>query len=370
MPPRALVLACAALVLGCAEQQAAQRPAPPPAEAASVSAPAPATSAAATAASGASNPPAGNAPSHIETRTFASAALGVQKRYLVYLPRGYDDSQHRFPVVYLLHGLGGNETDWTQQGHLREAADAASFAAIVVMPDGDDGFYANGTTPVEYETCLHQKPPWDPRETPSTYCVRAPRYEDYVVVDVVADVDASFRTLRDRRSRGIAGLSMGGFGALSLAMRHTDVFSAAASHSGMASLLYQGPHPYVQGRATLADSMAHWGSQYTKRFREHVQRVFGSDLEVWRSHDPSVVAARLERGALALHLDCGDADDYHFEDHASYLHDLLTSRGIPHEFKIVPGAHRWEVWAAMLPSSLRFFAAQLAAEPRASASGP
>src|SRR5271165_2203762 len=158
------------------------------------------------------NPPAGHAPSRIDTRVFASASLGVSKRYLTYVPAGYDDSQHRFPVVFMLHGLGGDETNWTEHGHLKEAADAIGLAAIVVMPDGDASFYVNGAEPVDYDACLRQRPAWNPAEPPESYCVRAPRYEDYLVADLLAEVEASYRTLRERRSRGIGGLSMGGFG--------------------------------------------------------------------------------------------------------------------------------------------------------------
>jgi S-formylglutathione hydrolase FrmB len=284
----------------------------------------------------------------------------VSKRYLTYLPAGYDDSQHRFPVVYMLHGLGGDETNWTVYGHLKEAADAVGLAAIVVMPDGDDGFYANGAAPVDYDACLRAKPPWNPAETPASYCVRAPRYEDYIVTDLVTDVDATYRTLAQRRSRGIGGLSMGGFGALSLGIRHADVFSAAVSHSGMDALLYTGPHPYVGGQAAMADSPASWGGQYTKKFREHVQHVFGPNLEAWRALDPAALAARLDPGVLAIRIDCGSSDDFRFEDHARHLHDVLTSRGVAHDFAIVPGGHTWAVWTATLPAGLRFLARALA----------
>jgi S-formylglutathione hydrolase FrmB len=353
---------CLALgALACAEPKASRSRSEVPVTATEAPAPvAVASMAESTAPSAAPNPPAGSAPSRVETRAFASAALGVEKRYVVYLPRGYDDSQHRFPVIYLLHGLGGNETNWTQQGHLREAADGVALAALVVMPDGDDGFYVNSPAPVDYEACLRQKPPWDPGEPPATYCVRAPRYEDSIAIDLVADVDKAYRTQKARRSRGIGGLSMGGFGALSLAMRHPDVFSAAASHSGMAALLYRGPHPYAHDRAAVADAPAGWGGQYTKKFREHVQRIFGPDIEAWRAHDPAVLALRVDPSALAIYLDCGRSDEFQFEDHASYLHNLLGGRGVANEITLIPGGHNWQVWSAMLPAGLRFFAAHLA----------
>jgi len=302
----------------------------------------------------AANPPIGSAASHVETRELDSPALGVRKRYVVYVPRGYDDSEHRFPLILMLHGLGGSETNWTRQGHLTEAADAVHLEAVVVMPDGDDGFYVNGATPVDYDRCLRGRPPFS-SERPESYCVRAPRYEDYVVADLLPDVEKNYRTIPDRRARGIGGLSMGGFGALSLAMRHADLFSAAASHSGMAALLYRGPHPYVAGAAVMAESPASFGAQYSAQFRDHVRTVFGPDIENWRTYDPSLLAARLAPGALSIHLDCGASDGFHFEDQASYLNDVLGERGVQRELTIVPGIHSWDVWRATLPAGLRFF---------------
>jgi S-formylglutathione hydrolase FrmB len=296
----------------------------------------------------------------VEGRSFASKALAVTKRYLVYLPRAYDESTRRFPVVIMLHGLGGDETNWTRQGGLQQTADAVGLSAIVVMPDGDDSFYTNGVASIGYEACLERKPPWNPTEPSTTYCVHTPRYEDYIVFDLVAEVERHHRAIADRRSRGIGGLSMGGFGALSLAMRHPDMFAAAASQSGMVAMLYRGPHPYVRGRETLADDVASWGGQYSKPFREHVIGIFGSDTASWRAHDPAALASRLSPGSLALRFDCGASDGYHFEDHASYLHDVLGARAIPHEFAIVPGEHSWKLWRATLSESLKFFAATLA----------
>ena len=89
-------------------------------------------------------------------RSFHSDALGVDKHYLVYLPAGYDASRPRYPVIYFLHGLGGDETNGSAR-QLAEAADAMDSQAIVVMPDGDDGFYID-RAPVDYDACLRTAP--------------------------------------------------------------------------------------------------------------------------------------------------------------------------------------------------------------------
>jgi S-formylglutathione hydrolase FrmB len=299
-------------------------------------------------------------PSRVEARTFSSAALGVDKTYWVYLPRGYDGSSQRFPVVYMLHGLGGSERNWLDHGALKEAADALALHTIVVMPDGDASFYVDGPPRDSYETCLGKKPDGNKAEAPQTFCVKTPRYETYMTKDLVADVDGHYRTLAKRESRGIGGLSMGGFGALMLSMRHPDLYSAAASHSGLVALTYVGPHPWKQGAEQLAGTASEWGAGYPASLTDVVRRVFGGDIARYRAHDPAVLATKLDPNALAIYLDCGEDDDFKFDDQARYLDGVLDARGVDHTFEIAPGHHLFDFWKARLPRSLAFFDAKLA----------
>ncbi|MCA1665704.1 MAG: hypothetical protein LC659_15790, partial [Myxococcales bacterium] len=171
---------------------------------------------------------------NVTDAVFHSDALGVDKHYEVYLPAGYERSTKRYPVIYLLHGLGGHETDWVRYGGLAETADAMSLPAIVVMPDGDDSFYANSATPaLDYEQCLAGQRGFGSEPDMHTYCVKTANYEDYIVKDLIAHVDRTYRTIAQRRARAIGGLSMGGFGALSLGLRHRELFAAIVSHSGV-----------------------------------------------------------------------------------------------------------------------------------------
>jgi putative tributyrin esterase len=121
-------------------------------------------------------------------------------------------------VVYYLHGLGGHETDWLAQGAIDAVADSLIGAgmreAIVVMPDGDDSWYSAWVNPPAYETCRDSVL----REAAERACVRTFRYDDYIAHDLVSYVDAHYRTRADRAHRGIGGLSMGGYGALKLAL--------------------------------------------------------------------------------------------------------------------------------------------------------
>lgn len=302
-------------------------------------------------------------PGRIEERQFASAALGVAKRYLVYVPDTYASETERYPVVYLLHGLGGDETNWSKHGDLLRVADGMGLRALVVMPDGDAGFYVDGSAPTDYPTCLGEKPPFSAGEPPDRYCVKSPRYESYVAQDLVAHVDKSYRTIASREGRGIGGLSMGGFGALVLAMRHDEVFSAAASTSGLISLRYAGPHPYQGIEKVATADPPKWGADYPERVRNHLLGVLGPSPTSWRALDPVSLAESLEPGRLALHIDCGEEDDFRFDDHARHLHDVLGARRIDHEFVIVPGRHLFDYWKARLPDLLVFFRKSLG-EPR------
>jgi S-formylglutathione hydrolase FrmB len=286
-----------------------------------------------------------------------SEALGVDKRYLVWLPAAYDrEPERRWPVVYMLHGLSGNELDWLESGKLDDAASRLDLQAIVVMPDGDASFYSDSVTPADYDACMRGGTlRWRRSETPKKFCVKQAAYETYLVHDLIGHIDATWHTRTDRAARGIGGLSMGGFGAYSLALRHPDLFAAAASHSGVLALLYAGPHPYVKGQEKIGADVAHWGDEVGP-IGPLVRAIFGPDVENWRAHDPATLLGKLEPGKLALYLDCGTEDGYALHDSAAYVHDLLDARGIAHTYYCGPGRHDFGFWRARLPYSLAFFA--------------
>lgn len=299
-------------------------------------------------------------PGKVVFRGFSSDALGVPKSYFVYLPPDYDSTEKRYPVLTMLHGYGGDETNWIRAGKLPEAAAAAGLSAIVVMPDGDDSFYANWASPVAYSECVDHRPSAFGRtEQASTYCVQRPRYEDYIAKDLIKHVDATFRTVADRKARAILGVSMGGFGALMLAMRHKDVWSVAVSHSGVVAPLYDGPHPFREG-AVSASPKPGLAGKFPDDLRDQASRVFGFDVSHWRAHDPSQLAAGLKDGELALYLDCGTEDGYQLADHARYVHEVLGKAGVQHTFELVPGGHSFLLWRERLPKSLAFVMAAFA----------
>ncbi len=299
-------------------------------------------------------------PGRVADGSLASAALGVTKRYKVWLPAGYDTlPARRYPVVYMLHGLGGDETNWVESGRLDAAADALRLQAIVVMPDGDDSFYANAATAVDRDACLGRRPPFSRDQQAEDYCVATATYDDYITKDLIAHVDATYRTIALRRGRGIGGLSMGGFGALQLAMRHPELYAASASHSGVDALLYAGPHPYVAGQVVLHDQAA-LRSRVGGPIADLVRTIFGTDAANWRGHDPASLAGGLKDGDLALYLDAGSEDELLLHDGAQYLHDLLLERGVHHEWYLGPGGHTFAFWAQRIDDSLAFFTRELA----------
>ncbi len=283
---------------------------------------------------------------------FPSASLGVAKRLVVYLPPSYAaDTSQRFPVAYYLHGLGGAESDWVARGGIDAAADSlfnrGTPEMIIVMPDGDDGWYTTWTTQLAYRTCadtLHG-------EAASSFCVEHQRYDDYIARDVVRYVDTHYRTQADRAHRGIGGLSMGGYGALSIALRYPEVFSAAASHSGVVSPLYIGPYPFVAPAkyATQADVTRTAVAAYWARY----QMYWGTDLSRWLLADPFHEAELVLRHSArmpALFIDCGTEDALIDQNRA--LHDELTRLRVRHDYAEWPGAHTWRYWSTHVRESL------------------
>jgi len=230
---------------------------------------------------------------------FESRSLGKQDAMTVLLPEGTGP----FPVLYLLHGLSGDHTTWTRRTSIERYA--AERDLIIVMPEGDRTFYVN-----------------DPRPG-------GPAWEDHMVEDVIGFVDRTFRTVASRRGRAVAGLSMGGYGAMMLAMRHPKVFSVAAAHSG-AFLFVHGPSMEQPGVTEL--SLAMDPKQY----------------DLWE------LAQRLSRRKqdLALRFDCGKQDWLIGSNRKFHRH--LERLGVSHEYAEHAGVHEWAYWDAHVCDTLDF----------------
>jgi S-formylglutathione hydrolase FrmB len=291
--------------------------------------------------------------------TLWSPALGARKQFLVYLPPSYGrDPARRYGVAYYLHGLWGSETDWTRLGRLDAVADSLAALGrpelIVVMPDGDDSWYTTWNALGTADACRADA---GRREPAASYCVPWARYDDYLARDLVARVDSAYRTRADRAHRGIAGLSMGGYGAVSLALRYPEVFAAAASHSGVLAPLLAGPRPYA-APARWAPSVDSLRALYG-RYWTTLPLAMGRDTAAWWARDPARLAARA-RGASrpapapALFADVGRGDALVGQNRA--FRDALATLGVPLAYAEWPGAHTWDYWRAHAGEGLAWLA--------------
>lgn len=210
------------------------------------------------------------------------------------------------PVVYLLHGHGGNAKTWiTIKPELKEIADRDGL--IFVCPDGKNSWY------------------WDSPVNP------AYRYETFVSDELIRYIDAHYPTRADRSARAITGLSMGGHGAMWLAMRHKELFGAVASMSGGVDIR---PFPNNWGMSLLL------GPESENR-------------QVWNEHTVINQISRLKNGDLAILFDCGYSD-FFFEVNNDFHKKLLTYK-IDHDFIVRPGGHDAAYWTNSLDFQLLFF---------------
>ena len=297
------------------------------------------------------------------TDTLWSQSLGTKKAVVVYLPPSYAASPaRRYPVAYYLHGAFGSEVDWTSHGQLNVVMDSLVAAGaremIVVMPDGDDGWYTTWNSLVTVEACRKTAPV---REPVATYCVPWQHYDDYIARDIVQFTDKSFRTRADRAHRAIGGLSMGGYGAMALAFEYPDVWSAAASHSGVLAPLYVGPAPFdghPQWAASGAELEQWWGTT----FWPLVAPAFGRDTAAWWSRDPGrrlerLVAKQGKAAVPALFADCGTGDGLVNENRA--FKAKAEALGVPIVYREWPGKHDWAYWRAHEGESLAWIAGRM-----------
>ena len=257
-----------------------------------------------------------------ECTSITSAILGRSVDYCVAFPPGYDAaSNKRYPTLYFLHGLFEDEHSWLDRGGeqiwdtLTEQGAIGNY--IVVLPAGGRTFYVNSQDGHD-------------------------RYEDFFIQELVPEIDRKYHTLAVVNERGISGVSMGGYGALHLAMRHPDVFGSASAHS--AALLPKFPDPLpTEGR---------WGF-----YARVLQGPFGSPLNesYFDANNPLTLAEHSERFPhLALYFDCGDHDRYGFNEGAELLDRLLSQKNFPHTFALRAGGHGWDYLHEYMHFSLEF----------------
>lgn len=259
----------------------------------------------------------------VESHSFLSSALARETRYEVVLPAGYSTSQERYPVLYLLHGWQGDETNWVSLTHLVE--DASVYKLIVVTPRGGNSWYVNSATRPE------------------------DRYADYVFQDLIAEVDAHYRTIASPHERAVAGLSMGGYGAMLFSLRHPGAFAFAASISGA----FAGPSGIESVMPQLKPST------------DEAFGIAGSDTRRQNDVDTLIGAADHTQQPYFF-LECGASDPL-LPSNRRVVGELST-RGLAYEYHELSGAHTWSFWDGALPAMLAALSRQMHVEP-ASAPG-
>jgi S-formylglutathione hydrolase FrmB len=215
---------------------------------------------------------------------------------------------------------------------------------IVVMPDGDNSWYTTWNFLGDLAGCRRAHAAAG-TEAAATYCVPWPHYDDYIARDLVAFVDRKYRTRADRRHRAIAGLSMGGYGAITLALSYPEVFAAAASHSGLlAPLVGSAPSPDSAPRyASDLDSLRR---RYSAQLWADMRPAFGGDTAAWWARDPGRQAARLQRQRPSLlpslMIDCGTDDPFLQQNRA--FKARLDTLGWRVRYSEWNGNHNWDYW--------------------------
>lgn len=250
-----------------------------------------------------------------------SKILKSERKYAVYLPPDYETSTRSYPVLYLLHGAGDDQTGWVQFGEVLNITDKAiregtATPMIIIMPDANTGRrgYFNDV-----------KGDWN--------------YEDFFFKELMPYVEKKYRIKGDKRYRAIAGLSMGGGGSFVYALHHPELFSSACPLSAAT-----GPLTIDDAKKQLSrDNPNLPDSVITKYYNTHSVVQMMNDM-------PDA-----QKKAVRWYIDDGD-DDFLYEGNCM-VHITMRKKEIPHEFRIRDGGHTWTYWRASLPEVLAFVSA-------------
>jgi putative tributyrin esterase len=246
---------------------------------------------------------------------FQSESLGRAMKYRILLPAGYDREAHRYPVLYLLHGLTGDYTDWETKTRIDQYA--RRYRLIIVMPDAGNSWYTNSAG--------------NPQN----------KFEDYIAKDLVREIDGHYRTLKLRNDRFIGGLSMGGYGALKFGLKYPQTFSFAASFSGAQSPVHTG-----------LGANSRWSKEVVDEFNE----IFGATGNPGRvANELATIIAKADpKTAPFLYLDCGTEDALLPSNRETAAQ--LQKAGFRFEYRERPGRHEWPYWDHQVREMLRLLA--------------
>lgn len=253
--------------------------------------------------------------------TMPSTLMQGDRNYSVYLPEGYEtDTLRRYPVLYLLHGLGNTNTKgWVERGNVeaianRVIAEGRACPMVIIMPDaGTDG--------------------------PGYFNREGWPYEDYFFQELIPYMESHYRILPDAMHRAISGLSMGGGGTLVYALRHPELFAAACPLSALVTF------------PTRSNNDSGWMDKYpqVRAWATSAMQPENAPLDLIRNATPEQLSA-ISR--VRWYIDCGD-DDYLYEGNLA-LYMLLREKQIPFQYRMRDGAHNWLYWQSALPDVMTF----------------
>lgn len=262
----------------------------------------------------------------MEGLAMESKILGQELKYSIILPENYYTSKISYPVVYLLHGLGDNESSWLEYGRVSQVTDETTargeiIPMIYVMPQGFTNYYVN-----DYAGEF--------------------LYEDMFIKELVPFIDKNYRTVADKEHRGTLGCSMGGFGALVLPLRNPDVFTVSVP----LSISVRTDQQYMTEDASGWDGQ--WGRLFGAIGTTGQERI----TEYYKQHSPFHIFSRpdiTQLKNLKIYIDNGDDEETLCRSNEE-LHILLRERNFPHEFRVRNGGHEFSYWRDALPNGLRF----------------
>lgn len=260
----------------------------------------------------------------IEQKTVKSIILGKDVKYSVYLPPDYDYSERSYPVVYLLHGYTDDNTGWLQFGEINRYADKAIADGtippmVIIMPKADSSWYINS---------------FDGKV----------KYEDFFIKEFMPSVEKIYRIRAEKRYRAVAGLSMGGYGALIYALKYPGLFAAAAPLSAAV----------FTDDEIVSKNEDNWKITFGQLYGYNLK---GKDRlnKAWYANSILKLVETKPADDLKkvrFYIDCGD-DDFLIKGNC-LLHLALTDKQVPHEFRMQDGAHNWTYWRAGITNALQF----------------
>jgi S-formylglutathione hydrolase FrmB len=265
----------------------------------------------------------------VKTVQFEASSVGRALKYNIVLPPNYAASAARYPVLYLLHGYSGNYTNWARHNAPKFAA---AYDLIVVMPDAGNSWYLNW---VEVEDG------------------RKDNWEDYIVSDLIPHIDATFRTIDAREGRAINGLSMGGYGALMLGLKHPDKFCAIGSHSGALGFARSAAEGLRSGEAAAKKARRKPSEEPNpaigiEGFNSQAERTPKGKLfataEQADACDPFKLVLSVPREKLPhIYVDCGTED--RLLGSSRDFARLLMDHNLPFTYAESAGGHNGAYWS-------------------------